>query len=236
MKDQRVSEEGFAISDVDPVNPYRSTKINELTAALAKAQSEFTSAPRSHTNKYYHHRYEDLVDVVNASRPALTKNGLSVIQQIKQLDDGGSMLHTILFHSSGQWIESRTRINPAKQEIQTLTSHIASVKRLAYCALIGVVAEDEDDDAVVADIPYRESFAHGMDPSYKYTDKEFEVISTFQREELERELSYPEMEGYVDELKHFYKVQSLADLPKSEYHNIRNRLVQIRVSRQKGKK
>jgi len=228
----RVSDE-LLMSDVDPTNSYRSTKINELTGALAKAQAEFQTAKRSHQNKYYQHRYEDLVDVVNASRPALTKHGLSVMQQIKHLEDGSSMLHTILFHSSGQWIETRLKLTPPKQEIQTLTSYLSSMKRLAYASLIGVVAESEDDDAFVADIPLREEFVKGKMSTFKSTDQKYEVISTDQREELEYELQDPTMEGYLEEILHYFKIQSLADIPKEHYHQTRNRLMEIKNTRKK---
>lgn len=230
---ERVNEEGFLMSDVDPINPYRSVKINELAAALAKAQGEFQVATRSQENKYYKHRYEDLVDIVSASRPSLTKNGLSVIQQIKHVDDGSSILHTILFHSSGQWIETRMKLSPPKQEIQTLTSYTSSMKRLAYASLVGVVAESEDDDGFIADTYHREKFAEGTTSKFKPTEQKYEVISTEQREELEYELSAPEMESYIDEIMEYFKIQTLADLPKEHYHSTRQRLMSIKKARQK---
>lgn len=230
---ERVNDEGFLMSDVDPTNEYRSVKINELAAALAKAQSEFHVASRSQENKYYKHRYEDLVDIVSASRPSLTKNGLSVVQQIKHVDDGSSILHTILFHSSGQWIETRMRLSPAKQEIQALTSYTASMKRLAYASLVGVVATSEDDDGFIADVPYREKFAEGKESKFAPAMQKYEVISTEQREELELELSAPEMEGYLDEMLHYFKIQSLAEIPKEHYHSAHQRLMKIKNSRQR---
>jgi len=233
--EERVGHEG-AISDVDCYNNSRSAKINELFAALAKAQADFEIANRSQENQYFKNRYEDLVDIVNASRPALTKHGLSVIQQIKPQEDGSSMLHTILTHSSGQWIETRMRLNPPKQDMQTLTSHIACMKRIAYGSLVGVVAAAEDDDGFISDKDYREKFVQGTESKFKPNEAKYEVISTDQREELEYELSAPELDGYLDEIFSFYKIQSLADLPKAEYQKTRKRLMEIKNTRKKGLK
>ncbi len=101
----------------------RSAEMNELFAALAKAQIEMNIAGTSRINTFYKSNYADFCDVIKASRPALTKNGLSVIQQILQNEDGTDMLHTLLCHSSGQWVETRMRIVPSKPDIQPLYQH-----------------------------------------------------------------------------------------------------------------
>lgn len=231
---ERINEDGFAISDVDPHNTYRSKAINELASALAKAQSDFEVATRSKENEYYKDRYSALQDIVDASRPALTANGLSVIQQIKQLDDGSSMLHTILFHGSGQWIETRMKIAPPKQDIATLKSYLDSIKRMAYASLVGVVSFADDDDGFESDRVYREKFVQGMESKFQPSKQKYEVVSTEQREELELELSDPVMDGYIDEIYNYFKISSLADLPKEHYHPTRNRLVEIKNARKRG--
>src|ERR1700687_2313136 len=124
----------------------RSEQVNELYTALAKAQGEMNVAGKNSENPYFKSRYADFCDIVKASRPALTRNGLSVIQQILVNDDGSNVLYTILTHSSGQFIESAMRILPQKLDIQSIGSYIAYLKRYCYAALIGVVVSDEDDD------------------------------------------------------------------------------------------
>src|SRR5258706_10071175 len=61
---------------------FRSEDINELATALAKAQGEYTIAGLNRQNPYFKSKYADLASVVNAARPALTKYGLSVVQNI----------------------------------------------------------------------------------------------------------------------------------------------------------
>ena len=133
----------------------RSTEIKELYTALAKAQAEMETASLNAQNPFFKNRYADLAQIVKASRPALTKHGLCVLQQILAQDDGNTILVTILAHSSGQSIESRMRIVPPKTDVQTLGSYITYLRRYSYAALVGIVTGDEDDDGEGAVSLYR---------------------------------------------------------------------------------
>jgi hypothetical protein len=196
---------------------YMSADIKELATSLAKAQGEIGVAALNRQNPYFKSRYADLMAIVQAARPALAKNGLSVVQDIITHDDGQSVLHTLLLHNSGQYIESRMRIVPPKNDIQTISSYATYLKRLTYASLIGVVTGEEDDDAEQAVATERDTFAKGVALNTKYNPREQspEVITKEQLEELEYELNeYPDIgEMVLDGLK----IQSLADMPKSKY-------------------
>jgi hypothetical protein len=141
------------IQPIQPTRPtpqlsqHRSEQLNELFSALAKAQSEMKPAGLNSENPYFKTKYAALSDIVKVSRPALTKYGLCVIQEIRQSADGTSCLQTVLGHSSGQWISSTMKIFPPKPDVQTLGSYITYLRRYSYAALVGVVTSDEDDDA-----------------------------------------------------------------------------------------
>lgn len=124
----------------------KSYELNELFTALAKAQGEMESAGLTNANPFFKSKYADLAEIVKASRPALAKHGLSVIQYIEQNDQGISVLISMLGHSSGQYILSQMPINPAKTDVQSLGSYITYLRRYSYAALVGVVVCDEDDD------------------------------------------------------------------------------------------
>lgn len=194
---------------------YRSSSINELALALAKAQAEMLTAGLDHENPYFKSKYADLASIVKASRPALTKHGLAISQPIIPNDDGQLILHSLLMHSSGQWIETRMRIIPSKNDIQTLGSTITYLRRYSYAALIGVVAANEDDDGEIAMVASREMIAKGPSVRYNPREQSPEVITKEQLEELEYELAeYPDIgEMVLDKLQ----LQSLADMPKSKY-------------------
>lgn len=214
---------------------YMSTEIKDLSTALAKAQGEIEVAALNRQNPYFKSRYADLMSIVNAARPSLAKYGLSVVQDIITHDDGQSVLHTILLHSSGQWIESRMRIVPPKNDIQTISSYSTYLKRLTYASLIGVVTGDEDDDGEIAVATERETFAKGTALNTKYNPKEQspEVITKEQLEEAEYELQeYPDIaEMVLDGLR----IQSLADMPKAKFLVSMNRIREIKNLRNGNK-
>lgn len=211
--------------------PYRSEEIHELAAALAKAQALFDVAGLNKSNPFFKSRYADLMSVVMASREALTKNGLSVSQNILSHANGESFLHTILIHASGQWLESRMRVIPPKNDIQSMSSYITYLKRVSYASLIGVVTGDEDDDGEEAMVPVRKEFSRGTALNAKYDPREVspETITSEQREEAEYELAeYPDIASMVLEA---LKIRSLADMPKAKFQVSMNRIREIKNAR-----
>lgn len=202
-----------------PEDAYESAATNEVSTALAKAQGEFPRINVNQENPYFKSGFADLNNIVRAIRPALAKNGLCVTQQTKILADGATVLVTRLRHSSGQWIESRVRIIPPKNDMQSYASTLSYMKRHAVMALLNVTidADFADDDAEVAMVSQRETFAKGTAVNRKYDPREqsAEVISKDQLDELEYELAqYPDIaEMVLDGLK----IQTLADMPKSKY-------------------
>ncbi len=126
----------------------KSEQLNELFSALAKAQGEMDTAKMSSLNPFFKNKYASFLDIVKASRPYLSKHGLCISQQILVDDHGNSYLQTLMGHSSGQFIESRIRINPGKTDIQSFGSYLSYLKRYSYASIVGVIADDlEDDDA-----------------------------------------------------------------------------------------
>lgn len=212
----------------EPQKPAKSDQLNELFAALAKAQAEMKTAGLNAENPYYKSKYAELSEIVKVSRPALTKNGLSVIQQILPNEDGQNILHCILAHSSGQWIETRMRILPAKPDVQSLASYLTYLRRYSYAAIVGVVSSGEDDDAELSVHSEREVAAKGVALNTKYNPKEesYEPLSAEQIQEAEYELAeYPDIAEMVLE---GLKIQSIADMPKSKFLIAMKRIREIK--------
>lgn len=228
---KKLQDQIAALKPQEPSAPSKADSLSDLFAALAKAQSEMQIAALDSENPYFKSKYADLASIVKASRPALTKNGLSVIQQILPNDDGQNILHTILCHSSGQWIESRMRILPSKPDVQSLISYVTYIRRAAYAALIGVVTGDEDDDGERAVAESREVYAKGVAVNTKYNPKEesYESVSKDQLDELEYELT--EFPDIAEQILESMKIQSLADLPKSKYSASIRRIREIKQIR-----
>lgn len=129
--------------------PLSSSQLNELFCALSKAQAQMHAALKNSDNPFFKSKYADFGEIVTASRPALTNHGLCVTQRIVVLSDGTEALHSILGHSSGQYIDSLMRIRPVKNDVQSMGSYITYLKRYAYAALVGVITEDDDGEQAV---------------------------------------------------------------------------------------
>ena len=130
---------------------YMSENINEISAALSAFQGSVEQPKlekevkvKTKTGGSYSFKYADLCACVKAATPALKANGLSVCQLIS---DG--KLVTILSHKSGQWFKSELMLPNQTTDYQAYGSAITYLKRYSYCAILGIVA-DTDDDANLA--------------------------------------------------------------------------------------
>ncbi len=163
---QQISNQISTLKKTDS-KPHRSEDLKDLFTALSKAQAEMETAELSSENPFFKTRYADLAAIVKASRPALTKHGLSLIQQIITHDDGQTMLHTMLCHNSGQWVESRVRIVPPKNDVQSIGSYITYLRRYSIAAICGIVSSD-DDDGEMAVAHNRQTHVKAAAPQAKY--------------------------------------------------------------------
>ncbi len=123
-----------------------SPALNELAAALAKAQSKLRGVIKDSANPFFKSKYADLAAVWDVARDPLTTNGLS-ITQLPGTDGDKVTLETILLHSSGQWIASVMAVKPMKQDPQAVGSAITYMRRYALSAVVGIAQEDDDGNA-----------------------------------------------------------------------------------------
>lgn len=123
-----------------------SPNINELAAALAKAQSEITPAHKSSTNPYFKSAYADLETVWETCRPHLAKHGLAVTQILYMHESGGVRLETVVLHASGQWISGELPVEPVKKDPQGLGSAITYMRRYGLQSTLCLVTRGDDDD------------------------------------------------------------------------------------------
>lgn len=122
-----------------------SEQINELVAALSKAQGVMRAADKDAKNDHFRSQYATLASVWDAVRGPLSSNGLCVVQTMNSESDLLQSLTTRLYHSSGQWIESFSILNPTKNDPQGIGSATTYFKRYHLMALTGIAADDDDD-------------------------------------------------------------------------------------------
>lgn len=128
-----------------------SEQINEIAAALAKAQGKIKTALKDSTNPHFRSKYADLASVREACADALTSNDIAVVQA-HGFDGSNVTLTTRLVHKSGQWLESVYLIKPTKEDPQGYASATTYARRISLSSMVGVVA-DEDDDGNAASAP-----------------------------------------------------------------------------------
>jgi hypothetical protein len=121
-------------------------EINELAAALAKAQASIKGAVKDSANPFFKSKYADLASVWDACRKPLTDNGLSVVQ-FPRLANGMVEVTTMLMHSSGQFLSDDLNAEPKDTSPQGIGSTITYLRRYALAAVAGVAPEEDDGEA-----------------------------------------------------------------------------------------
>ena len=86
-----------------------SEELSNICKALAKVQAEIKNPIKNQTNKGVQGspKYANLEDTLQEYvRPICSKNGISIFQSVKTDENGRVGVCTVLFHESGEFIES----------------------------------------------------------------------------------------------------------------------------------
>lgn len=153
-------------SEIQAAGPIRmSPTVGELFAAVAKAQTSMTVAGKDRevverrtskkTGSTFETKrsYATLASTLEACRPHLAAEGVSLTQWPTRDDSGNVQISTILGHASGEWMcgtfSTDTR-GLQQQGVQALGSAISYLRRYCAQAVCGVAQADEDDDGAAA--------------------------------------------------------------------------------------
>lgn len=117
--------------------------MDKLIKSLVKAKSEFRAIKKTKTGMHKA-KYAPMDEVLAATEAALKSNGIVVMQPI-QFSELGAYIETTVAHESGQSISSSFPITLGANPQQN-GSAITYARRYAYCSMLGITA-DEDDDA-----------------------------------------------------------------------------------------
>jgi hypothetical protein len=126
----------------------RSEQINEIGAALAKAQGAIKNPLKKNSVRTgtYSYEYADLAEVIDCCKPHLAANGLAILQS-PSTDGKVVAIKTLLLHTSGQFIEDTLILMANDTRPQSIGSAITYGRRYAYCAMVGIAADVDDDGA-----------------------------------------------------------------------------------------
>lgn len=138
--------------DFSPVE--MSAEVGELAKALAAAQAGIRPAAKDATNPHFKSRYADLAAIHEACRDALSASGIAVVQ-CPSAEGALVTVTTMLLHESGQWLRSGLTMTARDAGPQSVGSAVTYGRRYGLAAMVGVVA-DEDDDGNAAQPAPRE--------------------------------------------------------------------------------
>lgn len=128
-------------------------KASALFSALAKAQGEFKPIEKNReveitmrSGGKFKFRYADLEEILSKTRPALSANGLALIQRMEPTESG-SLVHCDLMHAAGG-ILSSSHLLPkhADDDIKGFGALITYHRRYLVTAMLGVAADDDLDE------------------------------------------------------------------------------------------
>lgn len=122
-----------------------SENIIEIAKALAAFQSEVKQPEKDGNNPHFKSKYVTLDGTVKAIHECAPKHGLSYTQMPVSTENGVGVI-TVIFHSSGQFIEFEPFILPLdKKTAQGVGSALTYSKRYALSAAFGIVSDVDDD-------------------------------------------------------------------------------------------
>lgn len=123
-----------------------SPQITELSKALIAVQKNLQPAIKDATNPFCKNRYATLNSIMDSCRDALLDNGILLTQYPIPVEGENLGLVTKLVHAeSGQYQASLAIIPLAKSDPQAMGSAFTYGRRYALSAMLGIVAEDDDD-------------------------------------------------------------------------------------------
>lgn len=122
----------------------QSETIGKISEALSKAQGSIKHATFDSTNPHFKSKYASLSAVMDSCKQPLSDNGIAIIQGASVVEKR-LLISTMLAHTSGEWIRDSLSIALEKDTAQGIGSAITYGRRYALSAIVGIVADEDDD-------------------------------------------------------------------------------------------
>ena len=131
-------------------NESMSAEVGEIAGAMAKAQGEMSNGAKD--KQGYGYKYMELSTLIDIARPALSKNGIAIMQshELNRSNKKPSVVtHTTVMHSSGQWFKSSIDL-PIHEMKQLSVAQMMGVcmtygRRYALQSICLIASEDDSD-------------------------------------------------------------------------------------------
>lgn len=196
-----------------------SESIVNICKALVAASKDITHAHKDAKNPHFKSSYATLESVIDASKEALFKNDIVVIQAIND-----KSLVTRLVHSSGEFVESSFELIVDKMNMQALGSSCTYARRYSLAAMLNIAQTDDDGNASVA-AANRNHNTNQQSVGVKIPDDIGEYVIKFGKKMMGKKMSDFSMAEHNSMLK--YLDQNIDGIrgPALEYYEIAKRYV-----------
>lgn len=125
----------------------QSEAVNEIFAALARAQAIIQNPEKNARNPHFKSRYTTLDVGLIAVREAMAAHGIAIFQRT-YMNDRLLMVQTVLGHSSGQWLSSEYPVIMYPAKPQEAMAALTYSRRASLFAAAGVAGEEDDGNSV----------------------------------------------------------------------------------------
>ena len=126
----------------------KSESIQNLSAALSKAQAELPAIKFDSKNPFLKNDYASLGASIAGARPVIAKHDLSV-SQLTFGEDGVAGGETVLMHTSGEWISSSISMpigeEKGKSSAQVAGAIITYLRRYSLASILGIYSDEDGD-------------------------------------------------------------------------------------------
>jgi hypothetical protein len=129
-----------------------SETFGRVMSALAAAQAMFPPIEKNRTayvrseKGNFQFDYADLATVLTAVTPALSKNGLALLQPVVNAGDQVVVQTWVVHGESGEWIRTKPLTLPGGREAKSLGIQTTYLRRYQVSALLAIAPEEDVDD------------------------------------------------------------------------------------------
>jgi hypothetical protein len=116
-----------------------------LLQAILKVQAEVGTLPKDATNPHFKSKYTPLDTIVEHVGPILNKHGLIWLTLPTRDELGPALTYRLQHAASGEKVEGTMPLLLTKQDPQGLGSALTYARRYSLCAVLNLVADDDDD-------------------------------------------------------------------------------------------
>lgn len=183
-----------------------SDTLAKIAPALVKAAAEIEGAAKSANNTHFRSKYATLESVIDATKEALAKHDLCVVQAPGHMEGNLLTMTTRLIHTSGEWIEAEYQIPLVKCDPQASGSAITYARRYALMALLNVPAVDDDGEAAMDRKP--------TPPADKLTPEQVKDLADL----IKSSGTKP------DVVLKYYGVDAINDIPRTAFDTLKAKL------------